>query len=342
MNVVQVFRRQLEPFLSKSLLSYERLNRTIGKTNLNVFTPNAFYAECQLAPAGRTLDVLAAIGGTHASVRSEVRCPAAGQRAHPLGAFLAAWFRKDPLSRASLLWLEWDHEASTLPPLGNVHVCVDVTYPSVHHNHASTPGLPVFDDLFAKALVEEMHSFGLLTSEERAIVHSSIARLPGDARLIHVSSMAARAPRELKLYVALPLASFVEYVTAVGGREFAQQSRMLESWADLELNGPTLYCDLTFKGGRADRLGLVYSQPQVAYTDHHPGRKLVRERLLESELCSGAQDAALGAWMVAPLDPALDRDPGYRLRRWLDLKICAKERLTTKAYLGFAPVVTFS
>ncbi len=201
--------------------------------------------------------------------------------------------------------------------------------------------MPAFDRTGASLLIKELADASVLSAQQVLVLDECLSDLPAGARLIHVSAMTARSPVETKVYLALPGEKFPPWVTLGPRSKWAGQLERLEPWTIPELNGSTLYCDLTFRGSVCHSIGLVFAQPQIAETGGDPSRERVRRKLVQEGLCTLAQDAALAAWVTPPLNPVCSFDTSQRLRRWLDIKVSmTTARLTSKAYLGFSPHIS--
>jgi hypothetical protein len=331
MTPLEACRQQVAAFLHEPLALPLQVEQLFSETRLVSDAFAAFYLECRLSPPGAELDFLA--GASHARARQLEAPPAEAFGNDPVSVYISKWLEDRSELRAGFVWLERDDlPGAGHRPTGNVHVCVDGAYrrrTSRDDGREETE----FDASRALQIVLDMQQHSLLAEHQVETLRAHLERLPAGGRLIHVSAMLARTPAELKLYLALPTASLPDYLARMG---FEEPCKALLPWATVDLNGPIVYCDLTFRGKVGRRAGLVFSQQQLPDLPGDPSRQELRTRMVREGLCTLAQDAALEAWLASPIDPPSELDSRYRVRRWLDLKLTAGDRLSSKAYLGFA------
>ncbi|MES1182347.1 MAG: hypothetical protein ABUL60_00960 [Myxococcales bacterium] len=331
MRIVDSCLEELKPFLQEPLVSPADVEKVSTRAASVPEAMQAFYLECRLSPPGPQVDFL----GSVARRRSEDEAVGATEkRDDPAGQFLQRWRIGAGALRSPAVWTELDDNPH-VGPLSNIHVCVDSAY------RGPKAGMPPFDRTGASLLLRELAEASVVSAQQLAVLDDCLGGLPDSARLIHVSAMTARSPVETKVYVAIPVEKFRPWVTLGPGSAWAAQLERLEPWTTPELNGSTLYCDLTFRGATYQSIGLVFGQPQIPETGDDQGRERVRRKLVQEGLCTLAQDAALAKWVGAPLNPVCSFDTSLRLRRWLDIKVSmTKARLSSKAYLGFSPHVS--
>lgn len=331
MRILDSCLKELQPFLQEPLISSADVAKVSARAASVPESLQAFYLECRLSPPGPQVDFLGLVAKqSHAD--DALQQPE--RRDDPAGNFLRLWRTGAVAPRSPAVWIEIDDHPH-VGPLSNIHVCVDSSY-----RHIKT-GAAAFDRTGASLLIKDLAAASVLSPQQLEVVDECLSELPAAARLIHVSAMTARSPVETKVYLAVPAEKFQQWVAAGPRSEWASQLERLESWTTHELNGSTLYCDLTFRGATCQSIGLVFSQPQIPETGDDQGRERVRRKLLQDGLSTVAQDAALAAWVAAPLNPVCAFDTSQRLRRWLDIKVSlTRARLTSKAYLGFSPHVS--
>lgn len=328
MRILDSCLEELKPFLREPLVSGADVVKVSGRAASVPEAFQAFYLECRLSPPGPQVDFL----GSVTRRKSEGEAPVASERGDdPARRFLQRWRAGQAALRSPAVWIEIDDNPHA-GPLSNIHVCVDSAY------RPAKDGVTPFDRTNASLLVKELADASVLTEQQLNVLQECLSDLPGGARLIHVSAMTARTPVETKVYLAIPVEKFRHWAAASPRSEWSRQLERLEPWTTAELNGSTLYCDLTFRGTTCQSIGLVFGQPQIPETGDDQSRERVRHKLVQEGLCTLAQDAALAQWVAAPLNPVCSFDTSQRLRRWLDIKVSmTRARLSSKAYLGFSP-----
>ncbi len=283
-----------------------------------------WYLECRLDEGDPRLDLLGAVRPDLAPVHP----PDSGapDTWHAAWKALEPWIGVEPPPSRGL-WVEFD-DVSSPPkrrPLDNVHVCVD---PHYAFGSADTREHPD-----AAVEVERLLGSTLLERREREAVRFSLDRLPTNARLIHLSVMSGRCPRQIKLYLAVPRAALGGYLERSGRAEI-----MVLPALAFEHTGPTVYCDLTLTADGPPDLGVVYSQPQLESSAVDPSRARLREWMVDAGLSCPRKNEALSTWISPPRSPPFAADPTRRLHRFLDLKVSFENArpFRSKAYLGVA------
>jgi len=331
MRVLDSCLEELKPFLREPLVSTADVGKVSARAAAVPENLQAFYLECRLSPPGPQVDFLGSVART---TRTGEAAEPSERREDPAGQFLQRWRAGLAANRSPAVWIEIDDNPHA-GPLSNIHVCVDSSF---RPNKADS--VP-FDRTVASLLINELGETSVLSGQQLTVLNQCLSELPAGAHLIHVSAMRARSPAETKVYIAVPREKFRHWVAMGPKSEWTSQLDRLEPWTTAELNGSTLYCDLTFRGATCQSIGLVFSQPQIAETGDDQSRERVRRKLVQEGLCTLAQDAALGVWVGPPLNPVCSFDTSQRLRRWLDIKVSmTKVRLTSKAYLGFSPHIS--
>ncbi|MGC4094981.1 MAG: hypothetical protein QM756_45105 [Polyangiaceae bacterium] len=213
----------LPPFLREPLVSEEQFERTLGSARGLPDAFRAFYLECRLSPPAPRVDLLAA------ATRPERPFVAAANTRESLHPFVLSWLEGQLAPEARYVWLERDDvPGAPQRMLGNVHVCVDAAYQGMRPGAGSA--LPEFDAAPVRRVMTDMAQCGLLADPQRELIEGCLGALPPAGRLIHVSAMRARSPVELKLYLALPPASFGDFARRLAAG-FDDQATLLATWA---------------------------------------------------------------------------------------------------------------
>jgi hypothetical protein len=183
---------------------------------------------------------------------------------------------------------------------------------------------------------------GQPTPDARDAFARAFRSLPPDARWIHLSVMAARAPVELKLYGTFRRDALLPYLAAVGwaGDPNAVMA-IVDRYCPPERTADLLYVDLPVTGMH-DResagLGIVFSQQHLRISrEREPGRGALLHSLRDAALCTPHESVALAAWPGRDGWPHAAGRRDARVERWLDIKIAyhPSRPLQAKAYLGF-------
>jgi hypothetical protein len=339
MTTLQTYLEELRPCLREPLVTEEALAALAARAGAQTLPFGAFYLECRLSPPGPSLDLLAgAFHGKQHELAPEPRRIALDPvgRTHE---FVVSWLA-GARQRAAFksLWVELDDAAGVPSPFANLHLCVDPGYAAAPPDPRVPRRPAAFDAGTATRLLDELTAERVLSPKQLTLLELCLSALPPGGRLVHVSTMTARAPIQTKAYAALPTGTLRDYVSRVGCALQPAQLDALTPWLEPSLTGSTIYCDVTFRGSVCESIGIVFSQPQIAEVDSDTARRSLRDRLLREGLSTLAQDAALGAWTLPPLLHVSAKNPDCRLVRWLDLKITIRASgLSAKAYLGFAP-----
>jgi hypothetical protein len=265
--------------------------------------------------------------------------PSTQARWRPVLALIDAW--TDGASLLSLqapaVWLEFDdacgEDAATRFP--SVSVCLTPGYDTKRAPFPNQPQLEL-------RLIDEILTLLEVPREQRhpELFAECYRRLPAGARWIHLSVMLGRASADLKLYGALPRATLVPYLEAVGwAGDGAELRRLLAEAYPASLTGDLAFVDLnlrTLRDPTHATLGLAVAQQHLA---HGPERDPLRTELLERWCSAGLADAAKVARIrdLLAVGPAAAEAATPRAGRFLDLKLVWSAELGTftKAYLGF-------
>ena len=266
--------------------------------------------------------------------------PASTQaRWQPVLALIDAW--TDGVSllsrQAPAIWLEFDdvRSADAITRFPSVSVCLTPGYDT------KRAPFPNQTDSELRLIDEILALLGVPPSQRRPDLFAECyRRLPAGARWIHLSVMLGRASADLKLYGALPRATLLPYLEAVGwAGDSAELTRLLAEAYPASLTGALAFIDLnlgTLRDRRKSTLGLAVAQQHLV---HGPERDPLRTALLERWCSAGLADTRKVARVrdVLVAGPSATESATLRAGRFLDLKLVWSAELGTfaKAYLGF-------
>ena len=180
----------------------------------------------------------------------------------------------------------------------------------------------------------------LLGSEDQggAQLTTAFHELPSRGRWIHLSYMAGRSPKAIKLYGMMPRAELIAYLTRIG---WAGSMRAVEAaLADLypeRILGNELYLDLNlenFRDSERATLGLAAAQQHLNRPDSDPTRAEILAHWLKAGLCAFPKVDRVRTWPASAWD--VPQNLFMQELRYLDLKLVwqAPTGWIAKAYLG--------
>lgn len=330
-------------------LEAQRLAALLDDLDVNF---DSLYAECHL-DATRQLDLLLSYGrgSPHLSL---LRARLAQRRSHAHADLRTAWSAaesfverwadpRDPLSEAaSVIWIEFDDVSRSPEAVApSLSACIAPRYAADADVHA-LPSKKELEDALAFAYAGLR---GKVEPEVRERIADVVRALPESGRFIHVSWMAARPSRDVKLYGVVPRRDLLGYLRRIA---FAGRLDRVQEFVNLiatsDICGEDIYFDLnlsTMRNAAAASLGVAFSQQQVMSTSpRDAGRRALLGRLVTCGHCTSDQARALANWVEIPIDAPLPIPGDLRPYQWLDIKsvLRADGAAALKAYLGFGTI----
>ena len=331
--------RATDLFTKDDVQAYATLARSLALNGLS------YYAECRLAEP-RQLDLLMAFNRHRTDLqlllsRLTTCCEGASEKARGAWVlahdFVCRWAKSREVLHqvVSAIWLEFDdvrRKASDQGP--SMSACVVPDYgrnfrPSdqLERRRKAEIMTSVYQALTGRAAEDEFVD----------LLRSCTFALPNGADLVHISVMAGRDPRAVKIYGVVPRSVFSSYLRTVGWcGSFSTLHTVMQRLVIPGLCGEDVYFDLDLSNLHSPNkstLGIAFSQQQLGPDSR---RLTLLQHLADEGQCTLEQAAALGAWAtLAPEPCATDRH--RRVSRHLDLKtvLGGPAELRTKAYLGF-------
>lgn len=344
----------IRPYLPAPLVSRQTYARIRSLARVLPHGTSSYYIECRLTADARQVDFLtcavAARGGHtalvgHDAATAKSRLFASDPLWCRLHDFLGCWAAPASAlyAQVPLVWLEFDHVDKPLPPvpLPGFSFCLDPDYVWQWAQQRVGNSLSV---QHYRRVIESTVPILLgqaLRSYTRRALFACFDSLPDGGRIIHLSAMPARRPAALKVYGSVPKKGFVAYLGRIGWTGAMSEVRdILRTFCTAVIVGNTIFFDLTIEETLSPRLGIAFSQQQIAkLPQRDPTRRALLDRCVEAGLCTPQKHEALTSWSGTFGKTFHGHSWPTRLRRWLDLKIVYQPHcpLEAKGYLGFMP-----
>lgn len=315
---------------------------------------SACYWECRLAAGVTQVDFLTCVevsgGGREmlASWHAGAALPSAFTQTsiwNRAGDFFTQWADPNSILHecVPLIWLEFDQVDGPLPrgPLPSVSFCLDPEYAD---RRSWKQFINPQDPQTRWRVAEQGLQFllgGPLSPHQQNALRACFEALPVGGRIIHLSAMMARSPAVVKVYGAVPQGYLSTYLTRIGWpgstTELVDSIAPFCTPATVDHN---MYIDLTVGEGVMPKLGIAFSQQQIA---HLPQRDPTRHTLLalcaQAGLCTTEKRDALCAWPGNFRATFPGEQWPTRMHKWLDVKLVYQPQcpLEAKGYLGFMP-----
>jgi len=235
----------------------------------------------------------------------------------------------------SAIWLEFDDVRRTANDQApSISACVVPDY-----GRSFRPGDHLERNRKADIMTGVYQALTRQATEDEVVdlLRSCTYALPNGADLVHISLMAGRDSRAVKVYGVAPRSLFASYLRTVGWcGSFNTLHTVMQRLAIPGLCGDDIYFDLDLSNMHLpgeSTLGIAFSQQQLGPDSR---RLTLLQHLAEEGQCTAQQAAALGAWATLAPEPCATNRHRH-VSRHLDLKtvLGAPTGLKTKAYLGF-------